>query len=242
LNKIGLIGKKLEHSRSPDLFQEFFEKEKCLDWEYRLYEMNDLKNLTELIKKEKLKGFNVTIPYKEEIIPLLYFVSAEAQSVGAVNTVKRTKRGLRGYNTDVYGFERMVWINDVMPTNVLILGSGGASKAVQFVFDKLNVHFEVVSRIPSKDTILYDDLDETLFREFDTIVNKTPLGMHPDVMGLPNIPYNGFNKKMTAIDLVYNPEETLFLGLAGANGARTINGKQMLEFQAEKAWDIFKLE
>ena len=242
MNKLGLIGLKLGHSKSPELFEAIFEKEKLKDWQYSLYELEDLDLLKGLVKKEKLIGFNVTIPFKEKIIPYLKDQGEEALSVGAINTVKVTKKGLQGFNTDVYGFEKMVWINDVMPKNVLILGSGGASKSVQYVFNKLKVHYEIVSRRPSKDSILYDDLDERLFSEFDTIVNTTPLGMHPDIMGAPNIPYNGFTKKMTAIDLIYNPEETLFLGLARANGARTLNGKQMLEFQAEKAWDIFKLE
>jgi shikimate dehydrogenase len=240
VNKIGLIGKKLEHSRSPELFKNLFEKEKDADWNYGLYEIEDIKKITKLIKKEKLQGFNVTIPYKESILSLLKKVSDEAKAVGAVNTVKITEEGLVGYNTDVYGFERLIWINDAMPKNALILGTGGASKAVQYVFSKLKIHFEIVSRTPSRDTILYEDLDGALFSEFDTIVNTTPLGMFPEIMGLPNVPYSVFNKKMTAIDLVYNPEETLFLGLAGANGSRTINGLQMLQFQAEKAWDIFK--
>ena len=242
LNKIGLIGKKLGHSRSPDLFTGFFEKDKLKDWTYDLYEIENIKALKSLIKKEKLRGFNVTVPYKEEVFRLLDSVSEEAKAVGAVNTVKVSEKGLSGYNTDVYGFERMLWINDIMPTNVLILGTGGSSKAVQFVLSKLNIHYEIVSRSPSGNTILYEDLDEVLFNEFDTIINTTPLGMFPDVMGMPNIPYNVFSKKMTAIDLVYNPEETLFLGLARANGSRTLNGLQMLVFQAEKAWDIFKLE
>lgn len=240
MNKLGLIGKKLGHSGSPAIFKTFFEKEGLTDWSYALYELKDIRKIVDLCKDKELRGFNVTVPFKEAILPYLDAISEEAEFVGAVNTVKVVNGELFGYNTDVYGFEKMFWMHDLSPENCLVLGTGGASKAVQFVLRKREIKFELVSRTIHPDNISYTDLDLPLFKEFDCIINATPLGMFPEVETLPMLPYEGFNKEHTAIDLVYNPECTLFLGLAGANGSTIINGSQMLQFQAEKAWEIFK--
>lgn len=240
MNHLGLIGKKLGHSGSPDLFQRFFEHENKLDWTYELFELTGVEDAIDLMKRPDLRGFNVTVPYKEQIIPLLDALSEEAQFVGAVNTVKLENGKSKGYNTDVFGFEKMLWIEDVMPENCMILGTGGASKAVQYVLKKHDVHVELVSRTPGDESMGYDEIDAKMLKEFDCIINTTPLGMHPYMDTLPLLPYEAFNKNHLAIDLIYNPEKTLFLGLAEANKARILNGSQMLRFQAEKAWEIFQ--
>jgi shikimate dehydrogenase len=240
---LGLIGYPLSHSFSKDYFTEKFKRLGLRDWSYELFPLSDLKELPSIIEREKdLIGFNVTIPYKTAIIDYLDELSPEAEETGAVNTVK-IQRGekifLKGYNTDISGFEKslkpLLLPQDL---NALILGSGGASKAVQFVLRKLGIEFKIVSRNPEPGEIGYGEL-LTWSQLPSIIVNTTPLGMKPDIESYPNIPYSLLNNTHLLYDLVYNPEETVFLQKGRERGCRIKNGLEMLHLQADKAWEIW---
>jgi len=185
---------------------------------------------------------NVTIPYKEEVIPFLDKIDRKAKKIGAVNTIKITKSGkLKGYNTDFYGFR-----NSLKPLlkkehkKALILGTGGASKAIAFALKKLGIQYTFVSRTKKSEKMLtYSELTENTIKEYLLIVNTTPLGTHPNTSDKPDIPYNFISDKHILYDLIYNPSETLFLKLGKEKGATIKNGLEMLELQAEKAWEIW---
>lgn len=245
---LGLIGNPLSHSRSPELFSEFFRKEGAPDWEYRLFPLQSINDLPSLLEKHPdLRGFNVTIPYKTAIIPFLDEISPEAREVGAVNTVsivrKNSRYSLIGYNTDVFGFESLLLSAHAETSKkALVLGYGGAAKAVGYVLNKYSISHSIVSRNPQPDQIRYDEIDEITLKTHDLILNTTPLGMHHLKNECPHIPYDGITPNHIAIDLIYNPEITLFMEKAISQGARAFNGWLMLLKQAEKAWEIFKQE
>ena len=242
---LGLIGNPLGHSRSPELFSQIFQKEGITDWEYRQFPLLSINDLPALIKNQPdLQGFNVTIPYKSEIISYLNEISPEAFEVGAVNTVRIRRNGsnysLTGYNTDVFGFESLLLSAGAETSDkALILGSGGASKAVCHVLNQHQIPYTIISRNPGPDQKGYAELDNEVLQSHQLIINTTPLGMHPQTDAFPPIPYEYLTPGHTAIDLVYNPEITLFMQKAIKQGANAFNGMLMLQKQAEKAWEFF---
>jgi shikimate dehydrogenase len=244
MKKIGLIGYPLGHSFSKLYFGEKFHREGISDWVYELYPLKTMDDFSLLLKEnENIYGLNVTIPYKQTIIPYLDFLDEMALKIGAVNTISISKNKeeniLKGYNTDVIGFEKsLLRLLNPGVQNALILGTGGSSRSVAYVLDKLQIDFKFVSRSIGRD-IQYEDINKNIMDETQLIVNTTPLGMMPDVDGSPNIPYQYINKSHICYDLVYNPAETLFLKKAKEQGAVVENGLKMLYLQAEASWQIF---
>ena len=241
MKQYGLIGKPLVHSFSQKYFTKKFSDEN-IDACYNLYQLDNIDEVTTLINNNPdLVGLNVTIPYKQQILPFLDALDEEAAIVGAVNVIKisRTNQGihLKGYNSDIYGF-----YNSIKPllkpwhTNALILGTGGASKAVSAMLRKLNINATFVSRTAKDGQLTYADLTPEVMDKNKVIVNCSPLGTFPNVDTYPNIPYQLLTCKHLAYDLVYNPELTLFLSKAQQQGATIKNGLEMLHLQAEAAW------
>lgn len=239
----GLIGHPLGHSFSKAYFIEKFAREK-IDACYENYDLQDIHQLPDLLHKHPdLCGFNVTIPYKERILPYLNFLDPDAEAIGAVNTVKVMADGkLKGFNTDIIGIETTL---NTLPLNVcakptaLILGTGGASKAVQYVLRKHDIPFHLVSRNPEKSVFTYETLTPEIIKEHPLIVNATPVGMAPHTDEAPLIPYETITPQHTLFDLIYNPKETLFLRQGKLHNAKTVNGLPLLHAQAEASWSIW---
>ncbi|WOD42619.1 shikimate dehydrogenase family protein [Hwangdonia lutea] len=245
MNKLGLLGKNISYSFSRTYFKKKFENENINHTTYENFDIESIDLFPSIIKNTKdLKGLNVTIPYKEQVIPFLDKINKKAKAIGAVNTIKITKKGkLVGYNTDCYGFKKTIK-PALKPHHkkALILGTGGASKAIAFSLKELNIAYSYVSRKASESIdFTYNDLTEAIINQHQIIVNCTPLGTFPNVDDCPNIPYHGITKNHVLFDLIYNPEETKFLNQGKMHGATTINGLNMLKFQAEKAWSIWDL-
>ena len=243
MKRYGLIGHPLKHSMSRHLFNEKFEYE-GLDCVYQHFDLKSLDELREVMEKyPDLCGFNVTIPYKEAIIPILNEMDSVAKEVGAVNVVKIMNGKLKGYNTDVYGFEQLLnrAINGKETDHALVLGTGGASKAVQYVLKKKGIPYSMVSRDAEKGDYTYDTLTDEVLHQNHLIINTTPLGMAPQVDGFPDIHYQALSKKHILIDLIYNPKETAFMELGKTWGAKVYGGMQMFEEQAKKTWEIFSI-
>lgn len=244
--KYGLIGYPLGHSFSKKFFSQKFE-EKDSDEEYDLYPIKRLSEFTDLINRESnLSGLNVTIPYKELIIPYLDNISEDAKEIGAVNVIKITRNGserpvLSGYNSDWIGFRQSIipyLSSDIK--SALIIGTGGAAKAVAYALKTLNISFKFVSRNPqSSKMISYKDLNKDFIKNINLIINATPLGMAPDIDKFPNIPYEGVGNSHICYDLIYNPDPTIFLKKCHDKGAKTISGLEMLYNQAEISYDIW---
>jgi len=242
MKRYGLIGHPLKHSQSRFYFNEKFEYE-GLDCLYQHFDIKSLDELHDIMAKyPDLCGFNVTIPYKESIIPLLDEIDPIAKEVGAVNVVTITDGKLKGYNTDVYGFEQLLEraINGRDVSHALILGTGGASKAVQYVLKQKNIPYSIVSRDAAKGDYTYDTLTDEVLKTSRLIINTTPLGMFPQVDNFPDLHYQGLTKKHTLIDLIYNPRETAFMELGRTWGAKVYNGLQMFEEQAKKTWELWQ--
>ncbi len=238
----GLIGKNINYSFSVNYFSKKFQNENNHDSIYKNFDIPDISYLPQIIKKNKgLKGLNVTIPYKTDVMPYLDKLSRKAEQVGAVNCIRITKKGkLKGYNTDVYGFYKsLIPLLNSNHKKALILGTGGASKAVAFVLDELEIEYRYVSRTPKIDEFSYSDISKEIMKDFLIVINCTPVGTFPEVNNYPDLNYDFFSDKHLAFDLVYNPFETNFLRLAKEKGAITKNGYDMLVFQAEKAWNIW---
>ena len=238
----GLVGRNISHSFSPNYFRKKF-LEESIRADYILFDIDSIDKLPEIIlSTPELRGFNVTIPYKKEVMNLLQQVSEEAQAVGAVNTVKVTKSGLTGYNTDVAGFRNSLLplIEGKLPMKALILGTGGASEAVKFVLNKLSISFRQVSRSKSENTLTYSEVDRSIMQAFRLIINTTPLGMFPNINQTPAIPFDHLTKHHILYDLIYNPEETNFLKEGKRVGAKVKNGLEMLYLQAEASWRIWQ--
>ena len=242
----GLIGFPLEHSWSKRFFNQKFLDEAIVDAVYENFPLQDLSSFRHLIlKNERIAGLNVTIPHKQEIIKHLDDLDQTAEKVGAVNTikVKRNEGGIKltGFNTDVVGFESSLQSNNIsLDHKALILGSGGAFKAVGFVLEKYNCPYLVVSRNPKgKNCISYNQITKQVISEHRLIINTTPLGMFPNIESLPQIPYNSLTPDHVLFDLVYNPTETSFLKKGKEVGSKTINGLEMLELQALESWRIW---
>lgn len=237
----GLIGKKLAHSFSKDYFTKKFKKEGLVDHEFRLFELGDITQVTELAKQDDLKGFNVTIPYKETIIPYLAQVSDSAQKVGAVNVVKIVDGQMHGHNSDYYGFKTSLekWLPKEVDISALVLGTGGASKAVTAALEDLSIPYQLVSRTQSKGNLTYADLTGDRLLHHKLLVNTTPLGMAPEVDGYPELDYSKLDHSHYLYDLVYNPAQTVFLKKGEQRQAHIKNGLEMLHLQADRAWDIW---
>ena len=237
----GLIGYPLSHSFSKRYFTEKFTNEQKAGHFYELFPLEKIEALPDLLKRlPQLKGLNVTIPYKEMVIPFLDEIDAAAKSIGAVNTIKILNGKLKGFNTDVYGFEKSLLniSEEALPKQALILGTGGAAKAVAYVLNQLNISFLKVSR-GEKGDLRYSDIDASLLQSHPLIVNTTPLGMSPKTETCPDLPYQHLNEANVLYDLVYNPEKTLFLKRGTEQFCKVKNGLEMLHLQAEKAWEIW---
>jgi len=240
--KYGLIGKQISYSFSKQYFSDKFEKLHLENHEYVNFDLQTIDAFSK-IDLDMVSGFNVTIPYKEQIIKYLDVIADEAKAIGAVNTIKITKKNqLIGYNTDFYGFEESIKpLLKPNHTKALVLGTGGASKAIKFVLKKLNIDYLVVSRNPIKAQISYMAISEELIKDYTIIINCTPLGTFPEVDKCPDIPYHYITNQHLLYDLIYNPKKTTFLAKGEENGASICNGLKMLSLQAEKAWAIWKL-
>ena len=240
--RFGLLGRNINYSFSKGYFTDKFNKENFEGCSYENFDIPEIDFFTELIKNNPdLKGLNVTIPYKETVIPFLDKLSKKAAQIGAVNTIKFTKKGkLKGYNTDYYGFKKSLEpLLQPHHKKALILGTGGASKGVAFALDELGILYTFVSREAKENVIGYDKINATTFDNYQIIINCTPVGTSPKVEEFPLFSYSYFTEKHIAFDLIYNPAETQFLKKAKANGAVTQNGLDMLIFQAEKAWKVW---
>ena len=240
--QFGLVGKNIAYSFSKKYFSDKFSTEYFEGCSYINFDIQTLEEFPSIIKNNPdLKGLNVTIPYKESILPFLNKISKKATQIGAVNVIKITKKGnLKGFNSDYYGFGKSLkTILKPHHKNALILGTGGAAKAVAFALKMLKIEYTFVSREVTEKTIDYTRINETTFDNFQIIINCTPLGTSPNIEAFPPIPYNYFTDKHIAFDLIYNPEETVFLQKAKLKGATIKNGYEMLVFQAEKSWKIW---
>lgn len=239
MNQFGLIGKTLSHSFSRSYFQKKFEELKLKDYSYDLFELDRIQDIKSLLLNKNLKGLNVTVPYKQEVIPYLDELDDSAKKVGAVNVIKIINDRCIGYNSDYFGFKISLvnWLPSHQRFEALVLGSGGASKAVTAALADLDIKYTVASRAPQNKEVTYN----TISQEFNAnlIINTTPLGMTPNTSTFPPINYNLLTSSHFLYDLVYNPEETLFLSKGLAHGAHIKNGLEMLHLQAEESWKIW---
>ncbi|WP_291868448.1 shikimate dehydrogenase [Maribacter sp.] len=239
--KFGLVGKDISYSFSRGYFKEKFKNLGLDNYSYVNFDLETIDAFKVIAENtDSIHGLNVTIPYKELVIPFLQSLDKDAAKIGAVNTIKITKDGLKGYNTDVHGFKFTILPHiKKHHTKALILGTGGASKAVSFVLDELGISHTFVSRKSGENKYAYSDLTKEIMEEHTVIVNTTPLGTHPNVADKPSLPYSFIKPKHLLFDLIYNPEKTAFLKAGELQGATICNGKKMLEIQAEKAWEIW---
>ncbi|WP_124980584.1 shikimate dehydrogenase family protein [Nonlabens xiamenensis] len=250
----GLVGKRLDYSFSRAYFSEKFEKLKLTDHEYRNFEMDreyllsrfresvtyDPQTRTTNGKSEIIRGLNVTIPYKEDMLKVVDHISEEAKAIGAINTVVIEDNIWTGHNTDCYGFAKSLENLPPIQKNALILGTGGASKAIAYTLEALQIPYLFVSRNPQDEYIIsYTALNKEVMQSVGLIVNTTPLGVTPEVHLRPEIPYECLNESHLLYDLVYNPAQTMFMKLGQRHGAQVTNGYQMLVHQAEKAWELW---
>ncbi|AFJ90914.1 shikimate dehydrogenase [Blattabacterium sp. (Blaberus giganteus)] len=246
----GLIGKDIKYSFSQKFFLEKFQKESIVNTNYEIFDIPKIENVLYVFKTPYLEGCNVTIPYKTSIIPFLTKIVPEAKSIGSVNVIKIYNQCKTGFNTDVLGFEssfKKDLNNQFIKKNkknlqALILGTGGVSKTISFVLEKLQISYKYVSRNKKKNKnfLVYEDLNQNLLEEHKIIINCTPVGTYPNVDLCPNIPYQYISSEHYFYDLVYNPNKTLFLKKAEKKGALIKNGLEMLYLQAEESWNIWK--
>lgn len=240
----GLIGYPLSHSFSKKYFTQKFEEEGITNSIYALFPLETIRDFPELIQTfPNFRGLNVTIPYKEQVIPYLDELDAGAAAIGAVNTILVKNNKLIGYNTDAFGFESSLkqFLKDhkSYPENALILGTGGAAKAVMFVLDQLGIAWKTVSRDAKRGNLTYENLKDISLDPYLLIINTSPVGMAPAIENYPDIPYHCLGNRHLLYDLVYNPSETTFLQKGKQQGAATMNGLAMLYGQAERAWSIW---
>ena len=244
MERYGLIGYPLTHSFSLGYFNEKFQNE-GIDVVYENFEIPQIEMLPEVIASHPdLCGLNVTIPYKEKVISYLDYVSSEARAIGAVNVIKVVHRGketiLKGYNSDVIGFKQSIEpMLESFHKKALILGTGGASKAINYCLKSLGLETVFVSRYQRPGTIQYDKLTGEDVREYNVIVNCTPCGMYPHTNECPNLPYEAMDSHNLLYDLIYNPDETLFMHKGAKQGATVVNGLEMLLLQAFASWEFW---
>jgi len=236
MRTFGLIGKTLSHSFSEGYFNEKFLKEDINDAEYIHFELKNISQFTDLISKMKFSGLNVTIPYKESVIPFLDELTPQAKAIGAVNTIQFKDNKLIGHNTDTIGFSQSIYPFLNERNKALILGNGGASKAIQYALKTLNIEYKIVSRKSSFD---YSDISSEIVGYYDIIINTTPLGTYPKIANFPQIPYKELNENHLLFDLIYNPIESTFLRFGKTKNCSIKNGLEMLEIQAESSWNIW---
>jgi shikimate dehydrogenase len=245
MKTFGLIGYPLSHSFSKKFFSEKFKAEQIDGHAYELFPIEDAKLVLQLIADNpSLCGLNVTIPHKLAVMPLLDELDGAAAKIGAVNciSIKRDETGvfLTGFNTDAYGFaESLKPLLEPQHQKALIFGDGGAAKAVKYVLNQLNIPYTIVARKPSQNTMLYEEVTPAVLSEHKLLINTTPLGMSPNLESYPAIPYQALTSEHLAYDLVYNPEETVFLTKAKEQGVKVKNGLEMLYLQAERSWYIW---
>ncbi len=241
MDRYGLIGYPLGHSFSPAWFSGKFRKE-GMDARYDAFPVQDLSALPALIKKERLQGLNITIPHKEAILPFLHRLDPHAAAIGAVNCIRREADGtLTGFNTDWVGFGKSLsaWLHP-LPAGALILGTGGASKAVAYALSQMQIPFRYVSRKGGENGLSYPDISGKILRQYPLIINATPLGTWPEISGKPPLNYHLLSPENALYDLVYNPAETAFMQEGLRHGCRVKNGLQMLEIQAAESWEIWQ--
>ena len=236
MRTFGLIGKSLSHSFSQNYFNEKFHKGDINNCEYKNFELNNISEFTDLIRKKKLSGLNVTIPYKESIIPFLDELTPQAKAIGAVNTIEFKGNKLIGHNTDTIGFSQSIYPILNGRNKALILGNGGASKAIQYALKTLNIEYKIVKRKSSFD---YLDISSESIGYHDIIINTTPLGTYPKIANSPKIPYKELNENYLLFDVIYNPPESTFLRFGKRRNCSIKNGLEMLEIQAESSWNIW---
>lgn len=242
--RFGLLGKNISYSFSKKYFTEKFDTLGLTQYEYVNYDLDKIEDFNKMVLKDLsfLGGLNVTIPYKQSIMELLDEIDGEAEIIGAVNTIKvLNNKKLKGFNTDAYGFEtslKSCWRGN--ERGALILGTGGASKAIAHVFNKLGISFLFVSRSKTSAYMInYQDLSKDILREHEMIVNCSPLGTFPEVEAKPDIPYEFLTDKHLLFDLIYNPKRTAFLKMGENAGAIVSNGEAMLKHQADRSWEIW---
>jgi len=238
MRKFGLIGYPLSHSFSPAFFAQKFQNEGITDCEYRAYPIQHVLQVQQLME-DGISGFNVTIPYKEDIVDFMDDLDSTAQGVGAVNCVKREGNKWKGYNTDVYGFKTSVLdlIGGNFNGKAMVLGTGGAAKAVLFALNELGIPYSIVSR--RLGSMTYEDMTNNDIGDHLLIINSTPVGMYPKITESPKLPYDALTDQHMLYDLVYNPKETKFLEEGIKRGSKVKNGEDMLVLQAEKSWEIW---
>ena len=243
MRRFGLIGKDISYSFSRNYFKNKFETEDIKNTTYENFDLENIALFQSKLKQENdINGFNVTIPYKESVMPFLDKLNKKAEAIGAVNTIKITKKGKYvGYNTDYYGFKKTLKpFLKKRHKKALILGTGGASKAIAYALKSLGIDYYFVSRNPGENVkYTYLELTDEIIEMHQIIINSTPLGTFPDIDVCPNIPYQAISKQHILFDLIYNPSETKFLRLGKQNNATIVNGERMLELQAEKSWSIW---
>lgn len=238
--RFGLIGRNISYSFSKGYFTEKFRKLNLDTCSYENFDLEEISGVSKILTTKGIAGLNVTIPYKEHIIPFLDDLDEDAKSIGAVNTIKFTSEGTKGFNTDAYGFHNaLVPLLSKDSKKALILGTGGASKAIVFVLSQLGIEHQYVSRSPVNGQLGYTQLDKSILEEHLLIINCSPVGTHPNINDKPSLPYEHIGKHHLLFDLIYNPEVTAFLKEGKKRGARIQNGLSMLEFQAEEAWRIW---
>ena len=239
-NRYGLVGKHIAYSFSQGYFSSKFKMLGLADCSYENFDLSDISEFKALLSKANLKGLNVTIPYKEAVLPFLDKLDDKAESIGAVNTIAFTKEGLIGHNTDAYGFKMsLLPLLTESHKKALVLGTGGASKAIHYVLNELNIESTAVSRSQIDEGYSYSQLTSEIVASHTLIINCTPLGTHPNIDDKPDIPYRHLTSQHLLYDLIYNPSKTAFLKEGEKIGCTIKNGLEMLELQAEKSWEIW---
>ncbi len=241
MKQFGLIGYSLTHSFSQKFFTEKFKKENLADCRYDNFSIPSIEDLTTVLKNHPaLCGLNVTIPYKEQVLSYLDETGPLVKKIRACNCIKIKEGRLVGYNTDVPAFEQSLK-EKLQPHHktALILGTGGAAKAVEYCLNQMNIAYKHVSRKPSATSFSYEQLTDKLMKEYLLVINTTPLGMHPNIVEAPPIPYHALTRDHFLFDLIYNPAKTLFLQKGESQGAAIKNGYEMLVLQAEESWRIW---
>lgn len=237
MKQLGLIGKNIAYSFSKKYFGDKFKQLGIKDFQYDIFDLPNINDVENILNQENLIGLNVTIPYKVDVIPFLDELSEEAKEIGAVNTIKIDNNKRIGFNTDVFGFEKSLEkVKQNHQKTALILGNGGAAKAVKFILKKHHIDFKTVSR---KGELNFENLTSEIVEKHFIIIQCTPVGTHPHIEEHVPFPFEALSEKHSIIDLIYNPEETAFIKKAKEQGAKTLNGLLMLEQQAEKSWEIW---
>ena len=238
--KLGLIGKNISYSFSKNYFETKFKKLFLKNHTYSIFDLNDIAEVDQVFKNQNLTGLNVTIPFKEKIIPYLDELSDEAQKIGAVNTILIKDNIKKGFNTDAFGFEKTLLLHKKdHHQSALILGDGGAAKAVKYILEKYGIAYQTVTR---SGQLNFENLTEETVANNTLIVQCTPVGTFPNVEDCLDFPFAGLTSQHLIIDLIYNPDYTSFIKMASENDAKTVNGFYMLEQQAEKAWEIWNVQ